>query len=344
MSAKTGFFLAVLMLGCSPMDVDTTGLPCPCADGNECDPVCNLCVPPGTQSGVSCSDCAVLFSDFHADWVTPNGIGWRWQVFDENAGADFAAYTLTLTSTSEEPRVFDSVTNPELGVYNLPNGGKDLVEASITGGLTPNVIYTGTLTARDKFNCEFSQTSVARATITPALSVDIELFGETSTGSIAAQDGMVVNDDCYAGATCLQSPSPACILEPNESTCSNLLKYANLDIAITESNLTAGQFEDAYLEVWTKNTSPSPTWYGWVWLRTLDPDQNWAYFGVTLPNNGDYAALQIPLRVLTLQGGSASDTLTREILVEGHIREFVLGSLIEPVATTIKADEVYIRR
>lgn len=341
MKLRLVLLLSLGSLGCGRVDVDTAGLPCPCADGNECDPVCNVCVPPGTPAGVSCSECKILFRDFHADWVTPNSIGWRWQVMDGDAGGDFGAYTLTLESR-EGTRVYDATTNPELGVFNLPYDGRDLVQTSITNGLTPNVVYTGTLTARDELNCELSATSIARATIQPAHSVAIELFGETSTGHIAAQDGLVVSDDCYAGSTCLQSPTPACVPQNGSADCSNLLKYAQLDIPITNDNLTAGQFEDAYLEVWTKNRSPSPTWYGWVWLRTVDPDQIWAYFALTLPNNEDYERVQIPLRELTLQGGS--ETLSRETLARGRIRELVLGSIVEPTSTVIKADEAYIRR
>jgi hypothetical protein len=335
------FFAALVVLGCGRVDVNTAGLPCPCSDGNSCDPVCNVCVPPGTSNGVVCSECKVRFSDFHADWVTPNGIGWKWKVYDRDAGPDFTSYTLTLTS-SQGTEVFDSTTNPELGIYSLPLGGKDIVEYTITSGLQPNVTYTGTLVALDESGCAFSSTSTARATLQPALNVAIPIFSEQSTGNIAAQDGMVTSDDCYAGNTCLQSPTPACVLPDGGTDCSNLLKYADLDIEITEDNLTEGQFEDAYLEVWTKTQSPSPTWYAWVWLRTLNVDQNWAYFAFTLPNNRDYAPVQIPLGQLVLQGGS--DRLTREILVQGHIREFVLGSLVEPTSTTIKADEVYIRR
>lgn len=341
MTFKLALLLALAALGCGRIAVDTAGLPCPCGDGNECDTQCNVCVPPGTPAGVACSDCRISFRDFHADWVTPNSIGWRWEVLDPEAGGDFGAYTLTLTS-SEGTRVYDATTNPELGVFNLPYHGRDLVQTSITDGLSPNVVYTGTLTARDERNCEFSATSIARATIQPARSVAIELFGETSAGHIAAQDGLVVSDDCYSGESCLQSPAPACLLQNGSADCSNLLKYAGLDIPITDDNLTPGQFEDAYLEAWTKSTAPSPTWYGWVWLRTVDPDQIFAHFAITLPNNQDYKRVQIPLRELTLQGGS--EQLTRDILARGRIREFVLGSIVEPSNTVIRVDEAYIRR
>jgi hypothetical protein len=335
--------LVVLASGCGRVDVDTSGLPCPCSDGNECDPVCNLCVPPGTQAGVTCSDCKILFSDFHASWVTPNSIGWEWSVLDPQAQDAFSAYTLTLTAAGKETLVYDSSKNPELGLFSLPNSGADIVHSTITDELDPGVAYTGTLTARDELDCEFSQTSVARGTVEPASNVSIELFGEgPTTGFIAAKDGSIVDTDCQLGTKCLRTPSPACVVPPNESTCSNLLKFSGLDIAITQENLSEGEFPDAYLEVYAKVSAPAPSWYSWVWLRTQNPDQYWEYTGVTLPNDETYGRVQVPLHELRLKG--SGEKLTREKLVAGGIREFNLGTLIDPQNAVVMADEAYIRR
>lgn len=334
--------LAILALGCGRVDVDTLGLACPCGDDNECDRVCNVCVPPGTAAGASCTSCKISFSDFHADWVTPNSIGWTWGVPNKDAYDVFGSYTLTLTASGKPPRLYDSTTNPELGLLTLPNSGQDPVDFTIANGLEPNVIYTGELVARDKFDCEFAATSIARATIQPASNVAIELFGEGSTtGSIDAQYGAVVDTDCHVGTKCLLSPTPACELLEAESTCTSLLKFAHVDISVDENNLSKGEFPDAYLEVYAKISASAPSWYSTVWLRTISPDQIWRYDGFTLPNDNVYRPVQVPLHELTLEG--STQKLTRDALVVGGIYEFNVAALIPP-SGAVMADEVFIRR
>jgi hypothetical protein len=338
------WLVVVVIAGCGRIEVDTAGKPCPCADGNVCDPICELCVPPGTASGEACAlgnDCAVKFTGFRADWVTPNSIHWVWEPSDPDRAAEFQSYRLELSQQfNENTRTYDSTANPELGLFTLPNTGADLTTATITDGLAPGVVYTGTLIARDVNGCEFSSKNDAPVTTTPVSSNPIEIFGESPVqGYVAAQDGEIVGDGCHFGSQCMRTPLPTCTLEPHKGKCSYNLKLAGLDISIT--SLSQGQFEQAYLEFYAKTSSTSPSFYSWTWLRSGEPTPPYYRFdGFTLPAGAPYKRIQIPLRMLHHE--ETLEMLDHATLSAGRIREFNFGTQVTPDTATW-VDEVYIR-
>lgn len=343
---KTHVLILLAAVGCSKVTVSAEGKECPCPDGRglTCDPVCLVCVPLGAAPGASCGGSGadactpkITVTDFHAEWVTPNSIFWVWKPDDPGKVDDFQSYRLALTAASPPgpTKLYDVSTNPELGLYLLPNGGADLTRSTLITDLEPGVEYTARLVVRDRDGCEFSTKNTAPATHVPSSQTPVRIFGEGGfSGSTLG--GSVTHANCYQGSSCFQMAT--CQLAAETSKCCDNLRVLDIDIPLTFS---AGQFTQAYLEFYARNDAAFATYYSNVWLRVGDASSPYTYSfpAWTFPATGHYRRLQFPLRMLELGDGTK---LTYATLTSGNVVEFNWYTCVG-LGASAWFDEVYVK-
>jgi hypothetical protein len=357
--------------GCVIGPLDLSGRACPCTDGWICDAATDTCRRPesadeaGSESGADETSTTAPVDEtgattdepvtsafevvaFSSDWSTPNSIHWTWQV--EGAVEDFHAWEVHVATSAEaledgDGLVFDGTVNPELSRFTLRNtNDEERVTGTITDGLSASTEYFARLVVLD---------TAGGRTVSPNVAVRSTGPAPTNAVAILADDDPIppglALPDCYehtdeapaegtthhyqlrhfcsaaGAATCTEPADPA-------PECWENLRLQGMSVSV--AGLTAGDFADAYLEVYIAVDAPADvTGHGW-WseLAVVAGGAIHSYKGLTIRANGAYRRYQIPLVQLGLtHRGLAS-------VAEG----LRVGSSWSN-ASTIRVDEAWIR-
>jgi len=342
--ARAAAILGGALAACS-VDVDLAGKQCPCLPGWVCDSVEQICVRQD-----SASEGAFTIESFDADWATPNSIRWRWKI--DGRRESFHAFEVVVGPSEEAVRersdvvVWTAEINPELQLFSVPrNDGVDYIEGTITDQLTPSTDYYAQLVVIDTAQ-QSSRSPIVVKRTAPASELAIDLVTETGIGPghwLQPECLELVSDAPYEGMNhyqyqhwCSSDETQVCTdpqLPDGESpSCWMNIQFGGIDVDATE--LTAGGFEFAYLEVAlalvspAQATEPTPAYY--VQLRVDEPPHYWA--PLSLRGDGEYRLFQIPLSAFGL---------THEALA-GTIRHLEI-SAAWPHGSTIRIDSARVR-
>ncbi|MFO0565608.1 MAG: hypothetical protein U0263_08095 [Polyangiaceae bacterium] len=378
-SRKYASVVALAWIACSRVGVDAVGKDCPCPDSLTCDPLCNVCVDKESTPGAHCGKgsggtsgsggssgnpggggtsagagggggaatggsggsnadaCTplVTFKNFHAEWSAAENILWKWEpdITDAAEGkSKFAAYEIVVTPDGDNPITFDQKTNPELGVFAQSNSFADITTMSLTTGLGPEA-HHGVLRAIDNQGCTFESPSVLAPAMTKPVGGALEIYGEKPPAGYP-QDAVEVKNGvgCQAGLLCLRSTD--CVPPDGGTDCFRNVRWSPV---VPTSSVGAGAFIDAYLEFYVKSDSVTPLWWSESWLSvgtTL-----FRFNRYTLPADGKYHKIQIPLTALQTKTGTPLDYAQWG---GQNITEVNLGSRAS-VGKHIWLDEVFIR-
>lgn len=286
--------------------------------------------------------------EFAADWSTPNSIHWTWDVTGEEA--DFHAWTIWIATDQaaledgEGALVFDGATNPELGRFALKNTqGVDPVVGALTRGLEPNTEYFARLIVEDTAGGQSRSANVAVRSTTGAPSEFATVFADE-----ALPPGAYPLPACFSrsdasphlgshhyaltlrcGADGLQTCDTA---DEKIAECWENLRLQDFSLPLT--NIGGGDFGDAFLEFHLSIAAqPDVEGHAWWSVAQLNTaDGTFGYSPLTIPADGTYQRIQVPLSVL---GMSAEDLAV-------PVNRFTLGSLWQN-PSELRVDEVVVR-
>jgi hypothetical protein len=357
-------------LACVVGDVDLSGRACPCVDGWVCDTATDTCrrgddvggTGPGatgdasagaqsTDDGSSGAEPAEMFDvvSFAADWSTPNAIHWTWGV--EGEADAFHAWEVRVATSTEELEagggvVFDGSLNPELDRFTLRNTNEEEpVTGTITDDLLPATEYFARLSVLDTAGGRSVSANVAVRTTTAAPVDGVTIFADADPfpPGVAYPMGCYVRTDGApaAGTTshfelhhfCDAAGNASCTEDVDgQPECWENLRLQDMSVPVP--GLTAGDFSDAYLELYVAIEAPAgAVGHGWWSELSIDAsDAIWKYTGLTIRADGEYRRYQVPLT----QFGLGPETLAS--LAQG-VR---VGSTWT-AGSRIRVDEVRIR-
>ncbi|MEZ4220901.1 MAG: hypothetical protein R3B13_08225 [Polyangiaceae bacterium] len=370
MSWKRAAFAAAAVLltqACRMEEIDLTGKACPCPSDYDCDSVCQVCVPKGTPLGSACgssagggsggtssggtssggtssggqsgagaagtggSPCtpAITFQNFKAAWATPEAVRWEWEPLSPVSALDqFKTYELELTAAGESPRVYSGADNPELGVYVQPNSAVDFTNATTTTGLTPGKSYTAVLRAIDTKDCVLASAPALSPQTTQPKGGSFELYAENQPPGSSPLTAVEVTTGCRAGK-CLRSP------DCTAAGCFFNLRWTGTSLS---PPISAGEFVNAYVELYVRSNSAAPLWWAATWIRLTD-NSLWAFQPFSIPADDQYHKIQIPLRWYA----SADSQLDFASFSAGPLTEIMFIGAAPTQGTYIWVDDAYLR-
>lgn len=310
-------WLPVVATACTVASVDLDDKRCPCADGWVCNTAIDRCravagASTDTAAETTSSGGSFAIEAFAADWSTPHGIHWHWEV--AGVADDFHAYELWISDDAaalDDPDaavIFDATRNPELGRFELRNTNDlELVQATITDGLQPGTEYFARLHVLDTAGGRSSSDNVAVRSTTAAPVNSVMILGDDDpftpdnlrptciVRSDAAPFGdtthhFALTHHCTADgeAACDEAQSPA-------PECWENLRLENLSIDIGQ--LDAGDFTDAFLELAIAVDAPPGT-VGHGWWSTIgvgSGEMTRSFSPLTIRADGEYRVVQVPL-------------------------------------------------
>lgn len=317
-----------------------------------CDPLTDTCVEGGLGR---CGNGAVVLTNLRTDWVTPNQARLSWEAEGLD---DLFGYEVEI-GTSEEAllagevlRVVTSEDNPELARNRLLNAmdGDPVLGTTITG-LDPDTTYRVRLVAEDNAG-ELSCAPTIGVRTNPAPSREVALTHESEDGANPRPTCVTFEDDpdgartgdrywqwiarCGAGAD-----GPVAVCEDPDMprpTCWENIRIENLSY---ELDLSPGQFQNAFLELWVDISGSDHGYWGQIGLSTPDGmGSGQRFFGrgrLTFASGAGYRRYQIPLDELS----SSTGPLDPDTINLG-LRSFRIGTEWDAGAI-IRIDDAAIR-
>lgn len=354
-AASKSFALFLLCLGgCSVGEVDISDKPPPCApplvescDGLRCVEPGEMCPDAGMPPPELCPG-AFGVEALELQWSTANALAFAWQVTGDVA--EFGRYELWLANSEEGLDGDDAIrlspeTHPELGHYALPRAmGEEVVDQTVALGLDANASYYVRLRAFDRQGekCELNLGSV-RTSLEPINAVSI--YEDDRPRGWRLPDGAcwaASMEPPHAGGDahfehvvhCGEADGSGCP-EPGSASCWSNFRFGGLGVDL--SGLGVGDFSNAFLEfdMDIEGTS-AEVFYSEINLAvgTMTGMSNHRFFRLSVPENGGYRRIQLPLREF--------QNLTLERLMEGALEQVMWGSTF-PDGTVVRIDNVRVR-
>lgn len=284
---------------------------------------------------------AVRVSDLRTAWTTPNQIRWSWAA--DGDGDTLLRYELVTGASEAEVRsgtaitVWNEARNPELGRFLLPHtGAGDPVVATTTDGHAPDTVVYAQLFAIDSAGHR-SASNIAAARTTPAPLAEAVVFSEAELPGYSIPDTFqLAQTPGYDDGAFTYRYTSACTGASSECW-ENLRRY---ELGVDLSAISAGNFATtAYLELAVRVVDADVPWWSEVWLA-FDPACSECvarYDGWTLRADDEWQLVQVPLRVLALDGRP----LTHAELADGLFAFNVGASWTD--GAVIDVDEIRIR-
>jgi hypothetical protein len=284
---------------CSLEPLDLTDKPCPCAEGYLCDDVANRCV---ATDAPSCEP-MVTATGFAASWATSNTIRWQWEPVGDPA--DFVRYEISLVEVGSDggARTVGSDQNPELRGFFIPRtvADDDVLTSTLVGDLEPMTTYAAYLLITDTSLCEFRSEQAAISTLAE-LPEEAVIFRGAALGRLRP-DSLAVTD---SAVTYVPDDDTDCA-DAGE-VCSQNLQLWDLDLDL--SDMTEGQFANAFMELTVEYDGATPSYFSRVWLTFDDRSLLYRHEPFTLAATQGRHVVQVPLSDLRLDG----EALTHAIL------------------------------
>ncbi|MEM7606592.1 MAG: hypothetical protein AAF411_14640 [Myxococcota bacterium] len=327
--------LVAALTGCSLGPFDAEGKACPCANDEEWRCLSGQCVAVEPCTPI------VEIAEFRPSWSTDQAVRWEWAVRPLDVGqvpedeeedddsivtiagvrvelaqaqADVASYEIDIAGDDGTFLTMDSESHPELRQFVLEQTGtgRDVSDSALLLGLEPNVTYTATFRANDRFGCADVSAPIIASTLRlqPPNVVDLFIGDDDDTDSaleLGRQPGTTLereNGNTFVVHEPVNNTDAGCDAAASICTANVAIGRLNRALAINE-----GDFRNrAYVEFSLHYTGVTPSDFSRVQLtlESSTASNTYASARLTVPPTPEPVTIQVPLRELFNDGSALS--------------------------------------